>query len=315
MFRFFWLVALSLLVEADEGLVSRQKVVMGTFVTISVDKPHKSLIEPAFSLLKKIDDSLSSFNENSPIYKLNKSKSAQLNFYSSEALKLSLAYYTQTHGYFDIAIGKITEDLYRFGKDERVARKKELDLASTDIKGLHLYKNRAFLSDNIKIDLGGMGKGYGVDKLKDFLHKHNVVKAIIALSGDIRCIGECSIAVNNPLQQESSLATFVMKNSGVSTSGNYNRYIQDKKYNHLINPETKASEKNFISVTLISNTLSSSKLDAYATAVSVMPLQKAYKFLQKQSLAYIILQADKKIVLSPNLRDYVSDLKLKGLCF
>lgn len=216
----------------------------------------------------------------------------------------------KTNGYFDIAIGKITKDLYRFGTQERIVSNKTLQQSSTTIANLVLAGHEAMLYKGIKIDLGGMGKGFAVDKVRAFLAQKGVRKAVIALSGDIRCIGMCKIAINNPLHVNTQLASFTMRNSGVSTSGNYNRYVKSTKYNHLINPKTKQSEQAFLSVTLVSN-LSSAMLDAYATAASVMPLQKAYVFLNAQPLGYIILQADKKLVVSENITNYVADLKLK----
>lgn len=296
--------------NADISLTQRSKVLMGTFVSISVDNQHKTLINHSFDILRKVDNSLSSYKTVSPIAKLNKKKKVKLDRYSYEALYLSLEYYQQTDGYFDIAVGKITKDLYRFGKKERIASKKELQQSSTSILGLQFDEHSASLDKDTKIDLGGMGKGFGVDKVSVFLAKNGVKKAIIALSGDIRCIGTCKIAINNPLHVNATLASFTMQNSGVSTSGNYNRYVKSRKYNHLINPKTKQSEQKFLSVTLVSN-LPSATLDAYATAASVMPVQKAYEFLNKQALGYIILQADKKIIISPNITQYVTDLRLR----
>jgi thiamine biosynthesis lipoprotein len=315
MFRLFVLFALTAAIELHAELITRQKVVMGTFVSISVDKEHKELILPAFKLLKELESSISSYDKNSPIYRLNQNKSVKLDSYSYDALKLSKDYYEQTDGYFDIAVGSITKDLYRFGEDERMISKKSLQKASTSLGGLLFNDSEAIITDNIKVDLGGMGKGYGADKVNRFLKKHDVKHAVIALSGDIRCIGVCKIAVNDPLQEQGSLVTFTMRDSAVSTSGNYNRYVGDVSHNHLINPKKKISEKNFISVTLISKQLPSVTLDAFATAVSVMPLKKAYAFLASQPLAYIILQTNKKLFVSENINDYVTELKLKQLRF
>ena len=310
MLKLFLVACLFLTCNADIQLTQRSQVLMGTFVSISVDKHHKALLEPSFEIIKNIENSLSSYKKTSPIAKLNQNKKADLDAYSYEALKLSLQYYNETNGYFDIAVGKITKDLYHFGEKERVVSSKELQTSSTSIKGLRFDKHRASISNAIKIDLGGMGKGFAVDKVSAFLVKNSVKKAVIALSGDIRCIGKCKIAVNNPFDANQPLALFTMKNSGVSTSGNYNRYVKSKKYNHLIDPKTKQSEQNFFSVTLVSN-LSSATLDAYATAVSVMPVKQAYTFLNSQPLAYIILQSDKKLIVSQNITKYISDLKLK----
>ena len=284
-------------------MTERIKVLMGTFVSISVEKEHDKLIQPSFALIKQIENSLSTYKKNSPVFQLNKNKHASLDKYSYEALQYALQYYKQTNGYFNIAIGTITKDLYRFGAKERIALKNELERSSTSIHALKFNKDEAFLGDAVKIDLGGMGKGFAVDKVYEFLLQNKVKKAVIALSGDIRCIGRCSIAVNNPLDVAHPLARFIMHNSAVSTSGNYNRYVKTKKYNHLINPKTKESEQKFISITLVSK-LPSVTLDAYATAASVMPVKKAYAFLNSQPLAYIILQSDKKLVISKNIADY-----------
>jgi len=305
--KLLFIASLLLTCNADTPLMQRSKVLMGTFVSISIDKQHKVLIEPSFNILKRVENSLSSYKKDSPIAILNKKKETKLDNYSYEALKLSLEYYRQTNAYFDIAIGKITKDLYRFGGQERVATTKELEKSNTSINGLKFNKDKAYINEKIKIDLGGMGKGFGVDKVIEFLKQKGTTKAVIALSGDIRCIGRCKIAVNNPLNSKKPLAFFSMKNSGVSTSGTYNRYVKSEKYNHLINPKTKHSEQTFLSVTLISN-LPSSMLDAYATGASVMPMKKAYSFLKAHPLAYIILQSDKQLIVSKNIIQYVNDL-------
>lgn len=308
MYKLFLFTCLCLTCNAE--MIQRTKVLMGTFASISLDKEQKAFFRPSFEILQEVENSLSSYKASSPIFKLNHQRHALLNNYASEALQLSFMYYEQTAGYFDIAIGVITKDLYRFGEDEKLASQKELCNSSTALNQLALQGNKATLGGNIKIDLGGMGKGFGVDKVSEFLVKKRVKRAVIALSGDIRCIGKCKIAINNPLHVNATLASFTMQNSGVSTSGNYNRYVKSTKYNHLINPKTKHSEQKFLSVTLVSN-LPSATLDAYATAASVMPVSKAYAFLDAQPLAYIILQADKKLIVSQNIRDYVTDLQLK----
>ena len=293
---------------ADTQMSERLKVIMGTFVSISIEKSHKTLLEPSFAIVSKVDNSLSTYKKNSPISRLNANKHSLLDNYAYEALFKALVYYKETDGYFNIAIGAITKDLYRFGAKERIVPSHELQKSSVAIKSLRLKKYEAFLDDNIKVDLGGMGKGFAVDKVTQFLLQKGVKKAIIALSGDIRCIGSCKIVVNNPLDKTDPLALFFMQNSGVSTSGNYNRYVKTTKHNHLINPKTKQSQQQFISVTLVSK-LPSTTLDAYATAVSVMPIKKAYAFLDSKDLGYIILQADKKLIISKNIDDYVYLMK------
>ena len=290
------------------SMVSRTKVGMGTFITISVGEEYKNHLENSFKIMSDVEASLSSYNPSSKIYQLNKNKEIELDLFTYEALKLSTKYYRQTDKYFDITVGSITKDLYHFGEEERVPKESELQKAKVSFKDLYISKTKAFINEGVKVDLGGMGKGYGVDKVIEYLKSQGIDKAIVSASGDIRCLGECAIHVQNPFG-ERYLASFEMESGevGVSTSGNYNRYVKTKENNHLINPKVKKPQQNFISITLISK-LPSADLDAYATAVSVMPVKLAYSFLAKQELAYIIMQNDGELRVSENISEFVKNL-------
>ncbi|MDF1876130.1 FAD:protein FMN transferase, partial [Sulfurimonas sp. SAG-AH-194-I05] len=284
---FFLLLFLAFSLEAK--MLSRTQIVMGTFINIAVEEKDKAFIEDGFRTFKNIDASLSTFNPNSPIYKLNQTKNTPLNTTSYEALLLSTKYYETTDGYFDISIGSITKDLYHFGEEEHLPHGKDMANAFIGFKGLFFNKKNASLHKNMKIDLGGMGKGFAVDKVADYFKDKNSTKAIIAASGDIRCLDTCDIDITNPFSQE-PLVSFITrdKNMGISTSGNYNRYVESTKNNHLINPKRKYSQNNFVSITLISH-MPSADLDAYTTAASVMPVKESYNFLHTLKTAYIIL--------------------------
>lgn len=292
-------------------MLTRTKVGMGTFITISMDENHSNLIEDGFQIIKNVELSLSSYDSNAKIFQLNKNKKISLDSYTYQALVLSKKYYEQTDGYFDITIGSITKDLYRFGEQEQLPTKQDLQDANVNFKGLSFNLHVASIDKNMNLDLGGMGKGFGVDKVADYFKNKNVARAVISASGDIRCLDTCHIDIQNPHETESSLASFdtVKHETGISTSGNYSRYVQSSKNNHLINPKLKKSAQNFISITLISD-MPNSDLDAFTTAVSVMPKEKAYSFLHKMPVAYVILQSDGRLVVSTNIDEFVENFKL-----
>ena len=304
-----------LLLSAFAQELTRTKVIMGTFVSLTLPAQEKHYIKPAFDIIKAVDNSLSSFKNISPIYKLNQTKHAKLNAFTFEALRLSSKYYIQTDGYFNIAIGSITKDLYRFGADERVPEASTLKESDVSFSGLTFSEKEAKISSNIKIDLGGMGKGFAVDKVVQYLQEKDVKNAKVAASGDIRCLGLCKIEINNPFGKQ-ALASFKTKqlNIGISTSGNYEHFVKNIENNHLINPKTKHSQHNFTSITLIS-ALPSSDLDAYATAVSVMPKQKAFEFLKSLDAAFIVLDNKKRLYVSENIDEFVEDLIVNNLLF
>ncbi|WP_373003310.1 FAD:protein FMN transferase [Sulfurimonas sp.] len=284
---------------------------MSTFITISVDERDKHLLEHAFRIMKNIDASLSSYKTSAVIYRLNQNKKVELDSYSYQALKQSKELYKNSDGYFDVTIGSITKDLYRFGEQERVPSRQELSDAKVNFKGLHFNRNEASLAKDIKVDLGGMGKGFGVDKVAAYF-RANSVEARISASGDIRCLDICSIDVQNPFSDDKLLSFKTSKKDlGITTSGNYNRYVKSTKNNHLINPKLKSSQTKFVSITLIGS-MSSSFLDAYATASSVMPLEKAYDFLDSQELAYIVLQSDGDMRISSNINEYTNSLVINN---
>ncbi|MBU0720251.1 FAD:protein FMN transferase [bacterium] len=286
------------------------KVAMGTFISISIDESKAELLEPGFEIIKDIELSLSSYDSNAQIFKLNNTKKSFIDNYTYEALKLSEKYYVQTGGYFDITVGSITKDLYRFGEDERIPSSKELYNATINFKGLFFNTQEAYIDDNIKLDLGGMGKGYAVDKVVEYFKSKHTKKAIVSASGDIRCLDRCHIDIQSPYS-ESFLASFdtLKYETGITTSGNYKRYVKSTKNNHLINPKRKKPAQNFLSITLVS-TISNSDLDAYATAVSVMPKEKAYSFLDSINVAYILLESNNKLIVSKNINRFVENLKM-----
>lgn len=282
---------------------------MSTFITIKTDEKNSNLINNAFLIMKNVEMSLSSYDSNAKIFMLNRDLHVTLDDYAYEALSLSKKYYEQTDGYFDVTVGSITKDLYRFGEEARVATPLELKNAKVGFNALRFDKKEAFIDKGIKVDLGGMGKGFGVDKVAEYFRKNSIRYATISASGDIRCLSTCKVDVQNPFAEEESLLSFetIKDDLGITTSGNYNRYVISTNHNHLIDPKAKKPQTKFISITLIGE-ISSSDLDAYATAASVMPLQKAYDFLDKTGVSYIILQSDKELVISDNISKYVKNL-------
>jgi thiamine biosynthesis lipoprotein len=282
---------------------------MSTFVTITADERDADLITDGFEIIKKVEKSLSSYDPDAKIYQLNKNRHAELDAFSYEALSLSKNYYAVTDGYFDIMVGSITKDLYRFGEDERVASLAELSGANVSFGALRFNEKEAFLEEGVKLDLGGMGKGFGVDKAAEFFRSKDAKSTIIAASGDIRCLSVCKVEVQSPFKEDDVLFSFetTKDDLGITTSGNYNRYVISTKNNHLIDPKAKRPQSLFVSITLVGD-ISSSDLDAYATAASVMPIKKAYEFMDGLGVGYIVMQGDGELVVSKNISEYAKNL-------
>jgi len=294
------------------GLIKRTQVIMGTYASVSLTQDRLPFSSLVFKRLREVERSLSSYAEEAQIYRLNHEGEVILSKDTYEALSASKGYYEQTRGYFDITIGSITKGLFHFGEDERIPTKKELQEAKVGFKGLHFTQDKAWIEEGVRIDLGGMGKGFGVDKAIELLKEKGLKRGVVALSGDMFCLHRCEMAIQDPFS-ENVLAAFTMAqpNTAISTSGNYRRYVKDRDHNHLINPRTKQSQKTFSSITLISTHYTNADLDAYATAAAVMPQAEAFKFLNTLSaLGYLVLGNDKKVYMNKAFKTLTKELEI-----
>ena len=291
-----------------EELITRTKFIMGTYISIKLPQDKQNLFKPAFQIFKDLDNKLSIYKENSEISELNRAKKKELSKDSLVIIKKSIQISKETKGFFDITIGKLTKDVYKFGTlDEKLPEDEEIlkNLKQISYKNIQINGNTVILKNNVKIDLGGIGKGFAVDKVAEFLIKQGVKKAVISASGDIRCINICHLYIKNPFGEGWIIDLKTKnKNTSISTSGNYERFIKSNKYNHLINPKTGKSEQNFASITLFSIG-NNTNIDAYATAVSVMPVDLAIQFLNKKKFGFILILNSRQMIFSKNINDFV----------
>lgn len=279
-------------------MLTRTRVLMGTYATITLPQSANTLASKTFERIAALERSLSTFDTNASLYTLNHTHAPIEDAALAKALREAKAYYRDTGGYFDVTIGSITKALYHFGEAHPASPTKEaLTHAKRNIGGIHIEDNTIRSDTGIIIDLGGMGKGFAVDSGADLLLEHNTTKGRIALSGDIRCIGPCEVAIQSPFSETTfATAHSLIADLAVSTSGTYRRYATKPSEHHLIDPKSASQGKAFVSVTLFTHS-DNSKIDAYATAVSVMPKAKALAFLKHHpDIGYILVEPNGWII-------------------
>lgn len=275
-------------------MLTRTQALMGTYVSISLPKEHNKEISRSFEKIRQIEDSLSSYDEQSHLYKLNQTHHIGYDTHLAKALKASQKLYDETDGYFDVTIGSISKKLYRFGEENStIPSHKALSQAILDIEGIYVDESSIKTQKNITVDLGGMGKGFGVDHVADYLQEQNITQGIIALSGDIRCLNLCEFGLQSPFKETPfALLHSRIPQLSISTSGTYRRYVQSPEYHHLIDPKRATQGRAFISVSLFTKA-DNTKIDAYATAISVMPKEKAFAFLHAhKEIGYVVMTQD-----------------------
>ncbi len=279
-------------------VVERVQIHMGTFVSIKTDIAHSRCVTLAFDRIGRVELALSSYDERADIYRLNMHGVAKISNDTYEALTKAQKYYIQSGGYFDITVGSITRKQMSFNDPNATYDQDAVSDARVDIKSLEFNTSYAKIESTITLDLGGFGKGFAADKAVEVLKECGVKSAVVALSGDIRCLGRCNIAIENPFG-DGTIFEFETpyKETGVSTSGAYRRYVNERKYHHLIDPKRKTPNSIFASITVVSD-ITSSDLDAYATAASVMDKEMASKFLDSLELKYLMILHDGTVIKS-----------------
>ncbi len=286
--------------------LTRTQVIMGTFCSITLDASKSTHIETGFNHLRQVESILSSYQPTALVTQLNTQRKIATDKMLKDILEKSKEYYKDTNGYFDITVGSITKELYRFGENERVPTQTQLNNAPLAINNIQLDPDYISLKGDIVIDLGGIGKGYGVDSLSHYYASQGISEGKIALFGDIRCLNTCEVAIQSPFEEEHTLGTLYAKSSNlsVSTSGTYRRYVKQKRHHHLINPKTKTQGNAFVSVTIIANN-DNTLCDVMATAISTMHKSVALEFVRSQNRFGYLLVTPSGEMIRGNLEKFV----------
>jgi thiamine biosynthesis lipoprotein len=295
---------------------------MGTYARVLIYGGNNKDVDAAFSEIKKLDNLLSDYNPKSEISEINNmagEKAVKVNPQVIEVLEIAKNIASETGGVFDPTIGALTIGVYKFGREsddepniENIDKAKSLvNYKDLIIEGDSVYLKRK----GMMIDLGGIGKGYAVEKAVTVLKERGIKRGVVSLSGDLKVFGdELEIAIKNP-GSPGAIATFKTGSGdlAISTSGSYERSvnIQGEVYHHLIVPESGKPGSNFLSLTVVLKG-SSTLADAYATALFIMGKDKAIEFLDNHGeIGVFIVFPDKKIYYNQTFSDLVNNLKIQ----
>lgn len=306
----------------DPEPIERVQSHMGTYGRILIYGGSNEDIDAAFSKIKELDDLLSDYNPNSEISEINQDagiKPVKANAVVIEVLELAKEVGSQTNGVFDPTIGALTIGVYRFGRET------DVDPSADDIskaKSLVNYNDLIIEGDRVylknkgmMIDLGGIGKGFAIQKAVEVLKERGVKSGVVSLSGDIKIFGhDADIAIRNP-DGRGAIATFTTREDDItiSTSGSYERSVNldGEVYHHLIVPKTGKPGNDFLSLTVVTKD-NSAFADAYATALFIMGKDKMLEFIETHNaIGVFIVFPDKKIYYNKTFTDLVNNLKIQ----
>lgn len=299
-------------------LITETEIALGTYVEIKIEKKpeSKKIIEEAFKKIKEFENKMSIFNPESEISLVNKNKKWKISDDTKQVILKAIEISKLTDGAFDITCKPLL-DLYR------EAKKKNRPPSETEIKKVLKYVgwkklkidgNILILKKGMEIDLGGIAKGFIVDKIAEFLKKKGIKNGLINAGGDIYCFGlnpegkYWKIGIRNPKERSKIIEVINLSGKGVATSGNYERYIKIKKekFGHIVNPKTGKSTYNIpLSVTVIAPDCATA--DGLATGCFVLGVKKGLELLNRiKNVEGIIIDENMKIYRTKNFSLFTS---------
>jgi thiamine biosynthesis lipoprotein len=216
-------------------------------------------------------------------------------------LQAALAMGAETEGAFDIALGDAV-NAWGFGPEPadtakiHLARRRARQHAHKMLE-LDLANYRARKHNPMQLDLSGIAKGYGVDRLAQVLMHHDMSDALLSIVGEMRALGRhdpdspWTVAVERPVQGASSPHSILtLENIAVATSGDYRHWVQvgDRVLSHTIDPTTGAPLTNApASVTVLGPDCMWA--DAMATALMVMGTETGSAFATAHGINALFL--------------------------
>ncbi len=282
---------------------------MGTAVTLTFyDRREADIADEAFSLLYEIENKISFHEDSSYISKINENAGiapVKVPEDVYELIKESIELSEKTDCCFNPLMGAITS-LWNIGsEDARVPDKAELDeairLLSLDDILLDDAEHSVYLrKKGMKLDLGGIGKGYAALCLKELFIDNGIERALINLGGNVYALGrkksgsKFRIGIQNPEGGE-YLTVVELENESAVTSGAYERYsiIDGVRYHHIFSSDGYPSDSDLLSATIIAS--DPMLADALSTAVFSAGSAEAEKLSESFNVKIITYSKAKEL--------------------
>ncbi|NLJ77734.1 MAG: FAD:protein FMN transferase [Tissierellia bacterium] len=310
--------------EIDTRPLSKTEFLMDTVIHLRIyDNKDESALEAAIDRLKEIEDRMSSHIETSDVGKINRNAGIRPTevhddvYYVIEWAK----YFAEiSGGAYEPTIGPLV-DLWNImgkGKGERQSipdqDEIEKNMELVDYNDLQLLDdNRVYLKrQGMKLDLGGIAKGYAADEVKRILNEHGINSAIVDLGGNIYVLGNKAkgepwrIGVQDPFDTTGKyIGILKVKEKSVVTSGDYERYFTHKgrRYHHIIDAKTGyPSDNELAGVSIVSD--KSIDGDALSTALFVLGTEDGTELLnQLDNVQGIFVSKKEEVTIPKSLED------------
>jgi len=269
-----------------------------TFEIVAYGPDRNRLAEAAgaaFEEIDRLDRQMSNFSETSELTYINHNAAREEVIVEKELfdfLKLSLDYSRATGGAFDITVGPLMRAWGFFDGKGRVPAAEELASVMGHVGYQHVHLDERshtikFDREGVELDLGGIAKGYAVDKAAQILRESGVTSALITSGGSSICaIGappgqaEWRVEVSDPTDRQRHVTSLDLKDQSISTSGCHEKSLTSggKTYCHIMDPRAGHPIEGILGATIV--TKLGVEAEALSKAVMVIGVEKSRELLR-----------------------------------
>lgn len=312
-------VAISVISRASHAeWLGDTRAMMGTEVSVHLwhddAEEGKSIVEEIFAEVARIEGLMSTYVESSEISEINRSAADGPVATGDELINLilrSLDISMLTRGAFDItydSVGRHYDFRDRRRPDAATIQK---ELARIDYRLIEVNRLEGtvrFLAPGVRINLGGIAKGYTVERAVILLRSRGIRHAIVTAGGDSRLLGDrrgqpFMVGIRDPRNDDEVAVTIPLEDEAISTSGDYERYFEEDgtRYHHIIEPATGEPASGVRSATIVGP--DAVLTDALSTSVFVLGVDEGLRLIATlPDYEGVVIDAESRLFYSDGLQ-------------
>jgi len=267
---------------------------MGTRVAVELWTTDAALAQRAMgevmAEMRRTDELMSTYKPESQLSRVNDhayERPVQVDADIIEVVERGLAMSRLSGGAFDITYASVGY-LYDYRSHQRPSDQQiAAALPGVDYRQVVVDREGRtirFLRKGVRIDLGGIAKGYAVDRSIEQLRKLGIEHAMVNAGGDTRLLGDRRgkpwvVGIRDPRNDGSVVTRMPLENEAISTSGDYERYFEEDgvRYHHILVPGTGQSARGVRSATVIG--ADATLTDALSTTVFVLGVERGMRLV------------------------------------
>ena len=285
------------LYQAESGSLRKMGTVAHITVIAADKQTAQRCLDAAIKQIDTIENLFSYFKPDSEISAINQHAAdspVRVSPQVYQLIKKSIQFSKLTSGAFDITVGPLVDLWHNAGDANTPPTDEQLQSARALVGCDKLILDDAnstvrFAVSGMRLDLGGIAKGYGIDTAIEAIKNNGALGGIVVIGGDLRCFGtpphnnkHWLIGLQNPNldSPNQTILTLKLNDTAVTTSGDYRRFatINGRHFSHIVNPLTGRSAQGLASDTII--TPLAADADAISTAVNVLGPEKGLALIK-----------------------------------